>query len=139
MPLYILDTDHITLVQRGHAGVTARIESTPAEEVVTTVVTIEEQFRGRLKSVRRARNGSSLIDAYARLHATLDFFRIFPSITFSAEAEEHFESLREQNVRIGTLDLRIAATVLAHSGILVTRNARDFSRVPGLTWQDWSR
>ena len=41
-------------------------------------------------------------------------------------------------IRIGTRDLRIAATVLAVGGILLTRNRRDFGLIPDLTIEDWS-
>ena len=43
-----------------------------------------------------------------------------------------------QKVRIGTRDLRIAATVISKNGILVTRNLQDFERIPGLRFEDWS-
>jgi tRNA(fMet)-specific endonuclease VapC len=36
------------------------------------------------------------------------------------------------------LDLRIAATALVHTLTLVTRNTKDFARVPGLRLADWS-
>jgi tRNA(fMet)-specific endonuclease VapC len=38
---------------------------------------------------------------------------------------------------IGPNDLVIAATALAHQVTLVTHNAAEFSRVPGLQLEDW--
>jgi len=52
--------------------------------------------------------------------------------------KRYYETLRQQKIRIGTQDLRIAAIVLAVKGILVTRNWKDFAKVPDLTLEDWS-
>jgi tRNA(fMet)-specific endonuclease VapC len=52
--------------------------------------------------------------------------------------ERKFNELRRQKIRIGTRDLRIAATALVHNLTLVTRNHKDFSRVPALRIEDWS-
>jgi hypothetical protein len=49
--MVILDTDHLSLLQRRDAAVSARVLLTPAVELATTVITVEEQLRGRL--VRR--------------------------------------------------------------------------------------
>ena len=45
---------------------------------------------------------------------------------------EIFRSLKERGELIGANDLWIAASALRHGETLVTRNARDFQRVPGL-------
>ena len=60
-------------------------------------------------------------------------------------AEEHAEaagSLRTRLERAGTpigpYDLLIAAHALTERSTLVTANTREFSRVPGLTVENWS-
>ena len=138
MALFVLDTDHVTLFQRAHPQVREKILAQAPGSVVTTLVTVEEQLRGRLKALRRASDGPSLVAAYDRMRGTLEFFRNLPLLAFDDAAFEQFARLRKQRVRIGTLDLRIAAIVLAKESVLVTRNARDFSRVPGLKLEDWS-
>ena len=46
--------------------------------------------------------------------------------------------MRRQRIRIGTMDLRIAATALANGMTVLTRNIVDFGRVPNLTVEDWT-
>ena len=62
--MFILDTDHLSLFQRRDPHVTARVLATSALELATTVITVEEQVRGRLERVRpcakRYRGGQSL-------------------------------------------------------------------------------
>jgi tRNA(fMet)-specific endonuclease VapC len=50
-----------------------------------------------------------------------------------------FQSLQKSRLRISTMDLKIAAIVLAHSATLLTRNLVDFRRVPGLKVEDWTK
>jgi tRNA(fMet)-specific endonuclease VapC len=59
-------------------------------------------------------------------------------VAFDAAAGACFDQLQTQKVRIGTMDLRIASIALAKNLILLTRNVRDFSQVPGLTTEDWT-
>jgi tRNA(fMet)-specific endonuclease VapC len=50
-----------------------------------------------------------------------------------------YESLKSMNLNVRKMDLRIAAIVLEQGSTLVTRNLRDFQRVPNLPIEDWSK
>jgi tRNA(fMet)-specific endonuclease VapC len=48
------------------------------------------------------------------------------------------EELERAKQPIGPYDTLIAGQALARGLTLVTANTREFARVPGLVWQDWS-
>ena len=105
----------------------------------TTIITVEEQLRGRLDMVRRASSPMMRVAAYDRLNETIAFFsQIHPILSWSLSAETQLTVLKQQRVRVGAQDLRIASIVLAADGFLLTRNRRDFERVPNLKIADWS-
>jgi tRNA(fMet)-specific endonuclease VapC len=79
-----------------------------------------------------------LISAYNLLTATFSLFSQLEILKYDRSADDYFRQFRQQGIRIGTQDLRIASIVLAHDGIIVTRNQKDFGQVPGLTIEDWS-
>ena len=137
MNLHILDTDHVSLHQYGHRQVTARVEACASDELAITIITVEEQMRGRLAQI--GRSGVDLTVAYDQLRATAGYFCDLPTLPFDAEAQHQFQQLRERRIRIGTLDLRIAAIALTQNAVLLTRNRRDFELVPGLRLEDWSQ
>jgi tRNA(fMet)-specific endonuclease VapC len=47
-------------------------------------------------------------------------------------------TLIRSRLNVGSFDLKIAAIALEYQATVVTRNVRDFGRVPGLTIVDWS-
>lgn len=57
---------------------------------------------------------------------------------FLENAATEYEKLRHSRIRIGTMDLKIAAIALAHDAILLTRNLSDFSKIPDLSIEDWT-
>src|SRR5262244_2583937 len=123
--MFILDTDHISLFQRRDPNVTARVLATSALELATTVITVEEQLRGRLDRVRRARSDAEVVRAYRSLLATFLSFRTITIMDFDEQAQMILQRLRAQRRRLGTLDLRIAAIVLRREATLVPRNRQD--------------
>jgi len=44
MTFYVLDTDHISLAQRGDSRVVARIAATPPEQLAVSIITVQEQL-----------------------------------------------------------------------------------------------
>jgi len=70
-----------------------------------------------------------------RMLPILARYRVTP---LSEQAILRFEQLRGQRLNVGPMDLRIAAITLEQGWTVVTRNRRDFRRVPGLQVVDWS-
>lgn len=138
MALYILDSDHLSLYQRGHKPLGQRLLATSPDQIAITVVSAEELIRGRLSQIRKAANSPERVRAYYWFTRTLEFLRDFTVVDYDAQAESHYQTLIAQKVRIGAQDLKIAAIALSQGAILVTRNRQDFERVTSLNLEDWS-
>jgi tRNA(fMet)-specific endonuclease VapC len=138
MTRFLLDIDHVSLQERGHSPLRARLAAMPPELVAVSAVTVEEMLRGRLAILARRLDGPARVRAYAKLVETVRFFASVPVVPYDESAEARFQALQALRLRVGTHDLRIAATALAHDATVVTRNRRDFERIPGLFVEDWS-
>ncbi len=136
--MFILDTDHISLFQRNNPIVVSNVLKTSQSRLATTIITVEEQVRGRLGMIRKARKDEKIINAYDNLLATVLYFRTIKVIGFDDNSQTIFRKLREQKIRVGTYDLRIAAIALAYDATVVTCNQKDFKLVPSLKIEDWS-
>jgi tRNA(fMet)-specific endonuclease VapC len=126
--MLILDTDLLTVVQRREGALYDRLDARLEEASVTeligvTIISFEEQTRGWLAYIAKARSSALQIEAYARLHA----------------AVQRFDQLARARIRIGTMDLKIAAVALANQATLLSSNLSDFQKVPGLRVEDWTR
>lgn len=136
--LYVLDTDHISLLQRDDQNVQRRLARIPQDERAVTVITVAEQLQGWLAVAHRGRTEADRARAFARLQETVQYYNRIHVLPYDDKAIAIFETLRNQKIRIGTQDLRIAAITLRWQAILVTRNRSDFSRVPSLNTLDWT-
>ena len=138
---FILDTDHITLYRENNLAVSTAIAAIPDTELAVTIISFEEQVRGWLSQIQKAyqsQNQRRLVWAYTRLQETLVYYAQQHVLPFDEVAAQQFHQLQQQRIRIGTQDLRIAAIAFANHCTIITRNRRDFERVPGLPVEDWS-
>jgi tRNA(fMet)-specific endonuclease VapC len=139
--LHILDTDLMSVLQSSGAAADAFaqvLEQRGEDRIITTVITFEEQARGRLDQVRQARKPPQLLRAYHELERLLEFYLNVQVLPFTEDALNIFDGLKRTVRGPGTMDLRIAAVVLVHGGVLLSRNLRDFKKVPGLVVEDWT-
>ncbi len=140
--MIILDTDVLSLIQRGHGGnyemLVSRLDAA-ADLVSVCIVSFEEQMRGWLAFIARAKTSRHLVLAYSKLHELLEDFGGRPILDLDEVAAVELESLIRAKIRIGTMDLKIAAITLAHDALLLSRNLADFRKVPGLRVDDWTK
>lgn len=137
MTLYILDTDHLSLYGRNHPALVERLQA-DAINLTTTAINVEEQLRGRLAQVADAKAGISLTNAYRWLSETVRLLSDFEVLQFTAAAQLIYQYFKSQWIRVGTQYLRIASIVITHNGILLSRNLRDFEKIPNLMVRDWT-
>lgn len=137
-PLYILDTDHVSLLQRGNPAITAHLRQIDPQQTFATVITLVEQVQGRLAQLHASKIETDVPHLLQMLQTTIDFFQGISVLPYDDDAAARFVQLRQARLRLGTQDLRIAAIALVYGGAVVTRNWRDFRQVPGLALEDWS-
>lgn len=77
-----------------------------------------------------------------RFHAAVESWLAgFEVRDWSSDASHHYAALRaaleRQGKPIGGMDMMIAAHAMAEDSVLITNNAREFHRVPGLAVEEW--
>jgi tRNA(fMet)-specific endonuclease VapC len=141
MTMWVLDTDSLSLLERGNPKIQERLRQVNPDSVAISIVTAEEKMKGRLAAINSL-SGIERVDrlaiAYRDLQSSIEDLQTLPILPFSESAKDRYRELLQQKIRVGSHDLRIAAIVLSVEGILVTRNRRDFDRIPGLQIDDWS-
>jgi tRNA(fMet)-specific endonuclease VapC len=134
---YLLDTNAcIALLNGRPEQVRRRFERVCAEDapVAIPAIVVFELCYGVARSAKRQRNAE-----------TLDAFLAGPLQIYSFEEDDARASgqiradLASAGTPIGAYDILIAGQARSRGATLVTANGREFARVPGIVWQDWSR
>jgi tRNA(fMet)-specific endonuclease VapC len=130
--MYMLDTDIcIYTIKQKPVAVLRRLEHTKSGEVCMSAITYAELMHGAQKSRYVAENT-------AKLETLAELIEIVPFDKHAAASYGRVRTdLEKQGELIGGNDLFIAAHALCRGDILVTNNEREFSRVTGLTIENW--
>jgi tRNA(fMet)-specific endonuclease VapC len=128
---YLLDTNTLIYAQKRQGECLRRIEEHAPDALVWSVISMQELAYGMGKSAYPERT-KDYLKALKHLYAVL---------AFDAACAERAGQLRAQldlqGAPIGPYDLQLAATALVHGLTVVSRNTREFARVPGLLLEDW--
>ncbi len=118
MPV-LLDTDHLSILQWRELPacdrLLERLDQVPPDDIATSIISFQEQAQGWLAYLKRSRKPEQI-----------------------AEAQTCFSDPKHRCPRLQTLDLRIAAIAITTQSVLLSRNLRDFRRVPDLEVDDWT-
>ncbi len=139
--MYILDTDHLSLLQRNGQEakqILKKLAATEDSAVFVTIITYEEQVRGRLGVLSRTKDLNAQVLAYQWLQQLVVDYQAIMLIPFDQTAALEHQRLRKAYPRLGTMDLKIAAIALVNNAILLTRNQADFGQIVELQAEDWT-
>jgi tRNA(fMet)-specific endonuclease VapC len=125
----LIDTDVCIAAMKKDPKVLSRLQGLELGEVGLPAIVLGELSFGAEKS-------QNPVVTLRKLGA---FVQQFSIIGFDFRAAHHYGRIKAGLERAGTPiggnDYLIAATALAHDSVLLTRNVREFSRVPGLRWE----
>ncbi|MBL8207881.1 MAG: type II toxin-antitoxin system VapC family toxin [Blastocatellia bacterium] len=140
--MYILDTDHMSLLERktSHEAqrLFFRLSAINDKDYGTTIISVEEQMKGWLALLASARTVEKQIEFYGRLKNALYRYNKIQLFDFDFQAANIFTDLQKRRLRIGTMDLKIAAIAIANNATLLSRNLKDFGKIPTLQVDDWA-
>lgn len=128
---YMLDTNILSdMVRQPQGRIAQRIARVGEEAVCTSIIVASELRFGAAK-----RNLAKLAKQVETILGAIDVRPLdTPADLEYARLRHHLE---QAGTPIGPNDMLIAAHALTTESILVTANKSEFSRVPGLTVENW--
>lgn len=131
--MYMLDTNAVIMgMKHPESNVFKRIYDHVGVDVCISVITLAELEYG----IKKSKN------PHATREGVYRFLAGIPVVDYDSEAAHHFGDifgdLEIRKMRIGDRDTLIAAHARSLGYTLVTNNVREFSRVRGLKYVDWS-
>ena len=139
---YLLDTDHLSILQRQSGQDYVKLSNRMADYDVSdfgiSIVTFHEQMLGSHAYINRARNPNQVVKGYEIMMRLVNDFKTLTVVPFDEGAGITFTQLQQQKIQLAKMDARIASIALFRKLTLLTRNHRDFNKVKGLSIEDWT-
>ena len=128
----LIDTDVIIDYERNKTDLSGLVQEYHDQEFIISVISASELLHG----VHRAKDSAIRSRRLSFVEAVLSLFPVIPIDLKTARSHaELWSHLAARGKMIGLHDSWLAATCLAHDLVLISRNARDFRRVPGLDFK----
>jgi tRNA(fMet)-specific endonuclease VapC len=129
---FLLDTDTCIYALKQHERVLERLLTKRRTDIAVSVITEAELRTGAAKSSALQRT-LQRVESFLRPLDVLDF-----TSTDAVAYAEVRAGLERAGTPNGPLDTLIAAQAVARKLIIVSNNAREFGRVPGLRVESWT-
>ena len=133
---YILDTNAITALMKGHAPVVERLAAVSKADVMLPQPALAEIAYG-IARLPRSKRRTWLQERFDLVRSEIG------RAVWSDEVSEAFgrikAALEKRGQRIEDMDAAIAAHALAAGAVLVTADRTHMTRIPGVIVEDWSR
>lgn len=134
MNRYLLDSNQVELLVRKDPRVSGQAVAVRKNGSITgTATPIAGEFLGGML------HGGVTPARFKKAQNILESLRMWP---FDFEAAEEYArlyaELRRKGITIGAIDLQAAAITLTLGRCIVVTTDSDFSRVPGLTVENWA-
>lgn len=128
---FLLDTNIVIYVLKRRPVEVLSTFNANASRMAISSITLAELLHGAEKSTRVSENLSVIEDFCSRLEV----------LPYGAKAAQHYGAIRASLEKlgqpIGVNDLHIAGHARSEGLVLVTNNASEFVRVPGLQVENW--
>ena len=135
MITYMLDTCICSFIMREHpAPVLQRLTEEVAQNnrIVISAITYAEMRYGQIGKKASPKHKTLIDELVKRLDEVLPWDQAAVDATMEVKIQ-----LTRAGLVIGENDTAIAGHAIASGGVVVTNNVREFSRVPGLSYEDW--
>ncbi len=128
---YLLDTNIVIFFFKGKFEIEEKMDAVGITNCLISEITLAELKFG-------AENSGNVEKHRSEVDELIETVQVLPITSALDIFAKEKARLRKQGLPLDDFDLLIAATAIANGITLVTNNVKHFSRIEGLTIEDWA-